>query len=152
MVSPYALIQNRVPNGTQGGTATAGDWEDLAFNYVAYDDGINVAISGTGTIILHGAPDGTTFHMRIRHQHGTCGSNQIRLWHETAGYFTDQGTTEDCTAGHWEYSLLDTFLTATGTVHIRAQGRVGTTRSTNGQGLANSFGVDEIYGDWTITV
>jgi hypothetical protein len=142
-----AVFNETQAAGTNGGTATSGSFFKRTLNTTVKNDisGCSIASSvitlpaGTFYIIAR-APTNQTgrFQAKIRN---TTDSTDIAL--------SGSGFTPSATSAVID-NVIQTLFVLTASKNIELQQRVETTSATFGLGIANSFGVDEVYSSITI--
>ena len=139
-----ATIKDVRSNGTAGGTATSGSFLKRTLNTLSDPDNIGIALASDrftlppgkyfliGSMEIIGQTNGLK-HKIVRDPGGTP-SDEILFVNDNIG-----------TPGEGATPSGSGIIDVTSSVDFELQYRVAITKTTTGLGLAQSFGVDEIY-------
>ena len=134
-----AIFNEQQASGTNGGTATSGSYAKRTLNTTVVNNITSCSIASSvitlpaGTYaVIATAPSYVTSRNKLRLQN-TTDSTTIALGSNS---FAD---------GNQQSAFLQTVFTIAGTKTIELQQRFQTTSSTNGLGVACSFGDNEVY-------
>ena len=137
-----AIFNETQSSGTAGGGATAGSYVKRTLNTTVVNN-ISGASIASSVITL---PAGTYQVQASAPAHRT-NSHKLRLQDTTntatlaVGSNAYSGSVDDSQSN----AVLSSVITLAGSTNIELQHRVGTTKATNGAGIALSFGDDEVY-------
>lgn len=139
----YAIIADKKPDGTNGGTFTSGAWQtrDLSDTPIADPDGI-VSVSsnqftlGAGSYLIEASAPAHD-----------CNRHQTRIYNATDSSVVQYGMNELLGTNDTISSTSDVVgrVTITASKAFEIQHRCQSTKSSIGFGGASSFGGEEIY-------
>ncbi len=137
------VIREEVASGVASGTFTSGDWRTRAVNTIAVDETGGVSISSDQFTLPAG-----TYRVSAKAEFFGSAANLLRLQNITDAETTLFGLNDHCTVaansdGHACH--LGGLFTITAAKTFELQQRCGLTQTSNGFGVAHSFGVNEVY-------
>ena len=149
-VQRTAYIKDVKPSGTNGGTFTSGSWQTRDLNTVEGDSAI-ASVSSNQFTLQAGEYEIEGFTQGFR-----CNGHTAKIRNITDASDVDSliGTPESSLSGIGDsqsYSKFSGKLTITTTKVFELQHRCSTTRATDGFGIPNGFGVDEVFSVVKIT-
>lgn len=137
----YVRLHDSKATTTAGGTFTAGAWQKRTVTEDT-DTGNNVSVSSS-VIVL----DAGTYECFITCPAFRVNAHQARLRNTTGGSTVLLGTnnTSDNATSSGSLAVIQGRFTIAASQNLEIQHRSGTTHASNGFGVANSFGENEIY-------
>ena len=138
----YILIRDEKADGVDGGGFTAGAWQTRDLTVIVVNQGSHVSLATNQITLATG-----TYKVKAHAPARTVNSHKIKLRNITDGADIVIGTSERAISGDGNQtrSFLEGRFTIADTKVLELQHRCGTTRVTNGLGIASGFGVIEVY-------
>lgn len=139
----WAQIRHEESSGTEGGTFTLGDWRTRTLNTLVDPESIVTSLTSNQFTLAAG-----TYEIHAVVQANKVNGNQLRVYDTTNTTTLVLGLT--CYAYTLDGpvpTLLQGRFTLSGSAAIELQHYGAATRATDGFGVANSFGVNEVYAD-----
>ena len=137
----HAVVIDQKSSGTNGGTATAGDWRKRDLNTILFDPDNIVTVSNNEFTL-----DAGTYRVRAEAPAYNVNKHAIKLTNVTDSTDIQQGRSQHAAQAP---SATDAFLiarfTLTGTKSLAIYHRVLTTGTGNGFGVNFGLGDKEIY-------
>ena len=140
------VFRDEKASGTAGGTFTSGAWQTRTLNTTKYSDGSDVTLSSNTLICVAGS-----YRISGRAVGYNCGTNQTRLYNVTDAVAVVYGLAVKPATSCMDSSEFTIYLTIASSKTFRLEHRCTTTATTNGFGLASSFGGVEVYAEVEIT-
>lgn len=140
-------LRDEQAQNTAGGGFTSGAWQTRVLNTESIDTGGLCTLSSNQFVLAAG-----TYQIRASAPAHQCNGHQTRLQNATAATTTITGTTERAPAGAgvMTRSIVEGRFTSNGTDAYELQHRCGTTRATDGLGIAANL-TTEVYAQvWLI--
>lgn len=139
----FAKIQYKVSSGLAGGTATSGSWITRPLNTIEYNT-IGATLLSNQITLAAG-----TYSIEIWSTGYKVNNHRARFRNITDSSTTVLGSSSssNTTDGDNTLSIGKGIVTIASTKTFELQYRVASTQSSNGLGIATSFGDDEIYAD-----
>ncbi len=137
----YLLFANQLASGTPGGAATSGAWRTCPINTEVVDTH-NLGSLTNNEITLQSG----TYRARASQALAICDSGQIRIWNVSDSVVVPNQvspnvwTSATTSVGYWAEAIAR--FTITSAKVLRLEYRVGTTRATNGLGVASNWGTE----------
>ncbi len=138
--SDWIVIREEQAQNTSGGTFTAGMWQTRAMNVKASDAGNHASLSANQITLEAG-----TYRLRASAPANQVGAHQTRWQNISDGTTVLIGTTEFADTVQ-SRSMIAGRFTITASKTFELQHRCGTTRSSDGFGLAANF-TTEVYAE-----
>lgn len=138
----YLEYRDEKASGTAGGTFTSGAWQTRTLTAEVHDTGGHGSLASNQITLAAG-----TYECEIGAIGYACGNHQVRLRNITDGASTLVGFSQNSNNGSTVISVgtcRGRFTIAASKV-FEIQHRCSVTVATNGFGLANSFGENEVY-------
>ncbi len=139
---PYVKASNTQSSGTSGGTATSGGWNTEIINTLDSDTQSIASLSSNDVTL----PAGTYLAIATCPFFMATGNGQqCRLFNATDSSILLNGTSvfnSTLAGGDETLSVVTGMFTLSASKAVRLQYQVGTTRATDGLGLANSYGTE----------
>lgn len=138
---PIILVDEK-SNGTNGGTFTSGAWQTRDLNTEYADPGSHASISANAFSLNAGEYLITWFAPAY-----SCGYHQSRLYNVSDASVVNSGQAgySDTSVGVQVNSVGAARVNLAASKTFRIEHRCGTTKTTNGLGVACSFGGVEVY-------
>lgn len=140
----YALLRDEKATGTAGGTLTTGAWQTHALTTEKFDPGGIVTLTAnqfdlaSGTYLIKGWA--TAYHANL---------HQVRIRDVDNNVTAGVGGNARCmsTDENQDISVVTCQVVVSGTTTFELQQRSSRTQTTDGFGVANSFGEVEVYAE-----
>lgn len=138
----YIRLSDTKATTTDAGTFTSGAWQTRTLNTEDIDTGGVCTLASNQFTLSPG-----TYRIRASAPAYDCSTHQTRLRNITDSTTDSVGTSEYCdtTGSGYNRSFIVDEFTITASKTFELQHRCTVTRATNGLGLANSFGENEVY-------
>lgn len=139
----YAKLSDTKATTTNGGTFTSGAWKTRTLNTEDSDSGSIVSISSNQFTLQAG-----TYRLSASAPAGRVNVHQTRIQNITDNTTTLVGSSEysvGVTDSVQSRSVVAGEFTIAGAKAFELQHRCSSTRATDGFGIANSFGLSEVY-------
>lgn len=135
----YILIQDQKASATDGGTFTSGAWRTRNLNTEVVDTGSNASISSNQVTLLAG-----TYRFKATSPGNTVTNHQAKLVEDVGGTPVDHLGSSEFSEAESTISTISGRFTITSSTAFEVQHRCDTTKTTNGFGVSNGYGI-QVY-------
>ena len=144
VTSPYLYVRDEKTAGTDGGTFTSGAWRTRTLNTVKTNEISGASLSGNEITLPAGK-----YRIVAKATAYRANDNKIKLYNVTDAADVLIGMNAFCQGGDQDGAIapLNGQFTLAAQKNLSLMHRCSNTTSTNGFGLASSFGVVEAYAD-----